>query len=135
MPIGTLFADAIAAVGGYKGEPGRILAGGTMTGLPAPDDGVSVTKATNGIVVLGEKEVKMPPEQQCIRCGQCVRACPAGLMPFNLMHLCKTNDLDAAVAAHLRDCILCGGCSYVCPAKCWLAASLKNGIDQLARRS
>ena len=135
LPIGTLFADAIAAAGGYKGEPGRIVMGGTMTGLPAPDDGVSVGKGTNGIVVLSQKDVKTPPEEQCIRCGQCVRACPAGLMPFHLMHLCKANDLDAAVASHLQDCILCGSCSYVCPAKCLLVASLKNGIDQLARRS
>ena len=135
LRIGTLFSDAISAVGGTKGEPGRIIMGGTMTGIPAPDDSVSVTKGTNGIVVLSQKEAKSPREEQCMRCGQCVRACPAGLMPFRLMALCEADDLDTAKAEHLPDCILCGSCSYVCPAKRWLVASLKNGKENLARRS
>lgn len=135
LRIGTIFSDIISGVGGYRDEPGRIFAGGSMTGIAAPDDSVSMTKATNGIVVLSEKEMKSPVEQQCIRCGQCVKACPAGLMPFRLMYLCQAGDLDTAVAEHVKDCILCGSCSYICPSKRWLVASLKNAKEQLARRS
>ncbi len=134
LRIGTVFADAITAAGGYSQEPGKIFAGGSMTGNCAPDDTVSMTKATNGIVVLTEAEAKSHEQSQCIRCGRCVHACPAGLMPYRLMHLAETGELDTAVKEHIKDCILCGSCSYVCPAKRWLVASMKLAKDQLARR-
>ncbi len=135
LRIGTLFADAVSGCGGYDGEPGKIFAGGSMTGVCAPDDSVSMTKATNGIVVLTEKQARSQTQLPCIRCGRCVDACPAGLMPYRLMHLCVSGDLDQAVKENVKDCILCGSCSYICPAKRWLAASFKNAKEQLARRS
>ena len=45
-------SNAVSGCGGYDGEPGKIFADGSMTGVCAPDDSVSMTKATNGIVVL-----------------------------------------------------------------------------------
>ncbi len=134
LRIGTEFSHAITAAGGYMGEPGKIFAGGSMTGTPAPDDSVSMTKATNGIVVLTQEEAKSHEQSQCIRCGRCVMACPAKLMPYRLMHLAETGELDTAVNEHIKDCILCGSCSYICPAKRWLVASFKNAKEQIARR-
>ncbi len=135
LRIGTIFHDAIAGAGGYAGEPGKIFAGGSMTGLCAPDDLISMTKATNGIVVLTEEQAKSQPEMQCIRCGRCVFACPARLQPYRLMALCEMDNLDQAVKEHIKDCTLCGSCSYVCPSRRWLVASLKNAKESLARRS
>ncbi len=135
LRIGTVFSDAIAGCGGYHEEPGRIFAGGSMTGICVPDDQVSMSKATNGIVVLSEKQVKAYEEMQCIRCGRCVFACPVRLQPHRLMTLCEKDDMDTAVKEHVKDCILCGSCSYVCPSRRWLVASLKNAKEQLARRS
>lgn len=134
LRIGTRFSDAIVACGGYKGEPGRIFAGGSMTGISTPSDAVSVTKATNGIVVLSEKQARNAAQQQCIRCGRCVFACPARIMPYRLMSLVEMGQLDQARKEHIQDCIHCGSCSYICPAKRWLAASIRTGKDQLARR-
>ncbi len=133
--IGTPFHGAIVGAGGYQGEPGKIFAGGSMTGVCAPNDEVSVTKATNGIVVLTEKQAALSDQTQCIRCGRCVNACPARLMPYKLHSLYEGGDLDAAVANHLKECMLCGACSYVCPAKLWLTASFKTAKEQLARRA
>ena len=57
LRVGTIFLDAIGACGGYTvEEPGKIIAGGTMTGICAPNDTVSMTKTTNGIVVLDQQE-------------------------------------------------------------------------------
>jgi electron transport complex protein RnfC len=134
LRIGTLFADAITAAGGYRGEPGKIFAGGSMTGTPAPDDNVSMTKATNGIVVLTPKQAETYKQQPCIRCGRCVSACPARLMPYRLMALCEKGDLETAQNEHLKDCTLCGSCSYVCPARRWMTASFKDAKVALARR-
>ena len=134
LRIGTIVADIIGECGGYDGEPDKIFGGGSMTGICTPDDSVSMTKVTNGLVVLNEKQATLPEQTACIRCGRCVAACPTGLNPYRLMHLCEKGDLDAAKREHIMDCILCGSCSYVCPARRWLVASLKIAKEQLAAR-
>ena len=134
MPIGAILSEVIAECGGYIGEPGRIVFGGSMNGVSVPDDTVSTTTATNGIVVLTKKQLRDEAQQQCIRCSFCVHACPAGLQPFRLMELVDAGALDAAEKEHANECIVCNACSYICPAKRWIAATIQKGKDQLWRR-
>jgi len=134
--IGTVFMDIIGECGGYSEEPGKLVAGGTMTGICAPSEGVSAAKATSGIVVLNHKESDLPDENPCLRCGRCVDTCPIGLNPYRLKDLCEGHKFDEAKAEHLMDCILCGSCSYICPAHRMLTANFKIGKEmiQLAAR-
>ena len=134
LRIGTIYLDAIGECGGYSGEPGKIISGGTMTGIAAPSDLVSVTKTNNGILVLDEKTAKSLTESACIRCGRCLEACPMKLDPYKLKNLCDANKLDEAKENHIMDCMLCGSCSYVCPAHRWIMASIKNGRDLISAR-
>ncbi len=130
--IGTMTEDIIGACEGYAEEPGKIIMGGGMTGPCAPDDSLPVTKGCGGIVVLNEKEARSAEEGPCIRCARCVEACPVGLNPYLLKHLCDADDLKTAQAENVMDCIVCGCCSYVCPARRWLTASFKNAKDKIA---
>lgn len=134
LRIGTVFSDAISGCGGCTEEPGMIFAGGSMTGIAVPDEFVSMTKATNGIVVLSQQESKSYQETPCIRCGRCTFACPVGLKPYLLNEQFGKGDYDAMQKEHIMDCILCGSCSYVCPARRWLVASFQLSKDQIARR-
>ena len=134
LRVGTIFLDAIGACGGYSEEPGKIFAGGSMTGICAPNDTVSVTKGGGGIVALNEKQAKSMEETACIRCGRCVSACPIGLNPYRLKVLCDSNDYEAAKKEHIMDCILCGSCSYICPARRWIMSSIKNARELIAAR-
>ena len=121
--------------GGYTvEEPGKIIAGGTMTGICAPNDTVSMTKTTNGIVVLDQKEATSLDESSCIRCGRCVEVCPMHLNPYQLKNLCDANMLKEAKANHIMDCILCSSCSYICPARRWIMSSIKNARELIAQR-
>ena len=134
LRIGTIVADAVENCGGYSETPGKILFGGTMTGLCLPDDTVSVCKGNDGIVVLNDKESRTFEEDPCIRCAKCADVCPARLKPYELRRLIGANRLEDAQKEHLADCTLCGCCSYVCPAKRWLSASIKEAKDILAAR-
>lgn len=132
--IGTAVQDAINACGGYSETPGKIFAGGSMTGICLANDGVSLTKANNGIVVLNEKEAKAAEETPCIRCGRCIQACPVGLNPYQMKisyGLRKLEDMDKQ---HVMDCVLCGACSYVCPARQYLTPAFKDSKEILATR-
>lgn len=134
--IGTQFLDIIGACGGYSETPGKIVAGGTMTGVCAPGENVSAVKATSGIVVLNQKQSDLPDESPCLRCGRCVDTCPIGLNPYRLKDLCEKDRYEEAKQGHLMDCILCGSCSYICPAHRMLTANFKIGKEmiQLAAR-
>ena len=132
--IGTPVHDIIKACGGYLSPPGKIVFGGSMTGICMPDDTVSVTKANNGIIVLDQKEAALPDERQCIRCGRCIRACPIYLNPFRLKHWADTGNFEQAEKEHVMDCIVCGACSYVCPARRQLSASIKAAKDAMTAR-
>jgi electron transport complex protein RnfC len=54
-------------------------------------------------------------EMPCIRCGECARACPADLQPFELYWHSRARNFGRAQEYHLFDCIECGCCAYVCP--------------------
>jgi electron transport complex protein RnfC len=132
VPVGTTFHDLIGQCGGFDGTPGKIVAGGAMTGPCAPDDDISITKACGGLVVYNEKEAKTLEESPCIRCGRCVAVCPVGIKPYLIKTYTDSGDLNGAQAHNVCDCILCGSCSYVCPARLWLTASFKNAKEKIA---
>jgi electron transport complex protein RnfC len=59
--------------------------------------------------------MKAPPASACIRCGDCVKVCPANLLPQQLYWYSSAKNFDRAQDIHLFDCIECGCCSSVCP--------------------
>ncbi|MEY2920561.1 MAG: hypothetical protein RL261_1866, partial [Pseudomonadota bacterium] len=55
-PIGTPLSALIAAAGGYRGTPLRLIAGGSMTGRALPSDEVGLTKAMNCVLVATRED-------------------------------------------------------------------------------
>lgn len=75
------------------------------------------------------------PQLPCIRCGDCIPACPAGLQPQALWFAVRM-DADAhALALQLDDCSACGACDLACPSQLPLAATLAARRDQLRARA
>jgi len=116
VPLGAPIAELIAYCGGYAEGVVRLIAGGSMMGYALPDDEVPITKATNCIVAATAAEVRgAGPEWPCIRCGECSTACPAGLLPQELLVAAQCRDTAALADLGLIDCIECGCCDVVCP--------------------
>ena len=116
VPIGATVDDLLAACGGLREEPARLLSGGPMMGQPLHSTQVPIVKGSSGILALTQQEIAGKPAMPCIRCGSCVTACPCGLLPLEMAARARMGDLQGAADFGLTDCVSCGSCSYVCPA-------------------
>lgn len=116
-PIGTSVKDVVNALGGYNGQPKKILYGGPMMGTAIPTDEEPIIKNTNGLIIMNEKDAVVPEETECINCGRCVAHCPFSLMPNRISRAYKLKDVEELKNLHVTTCMECGCCSYVCPAK------------------
>ena len=94
----------------------RYILGGPMMGFALPDLRVPIGKGSNCVIAASPALFPPPePELPCIRCGNCARACPADLQPFELYWYARSRNFGKAQEYHLFDCIECGCCAYVCP--------------------
>lgn len=114
-PIGTPLRH-ILDYAGFKGEEAGLILGGPMMGTPVRSLDVPVTKGTGGVLVLDERATKRDDILPCIKCTQCLQACPINLNPSELGLLATKRKYDVMEEQyHLNDCFECGCCSYVCP--------------------
>lgn len=131
VKIGTPFEYAIDAVGGTKGEIGKLINGGPMMGIAQPNANNPVEKATNCILVQTKEEAKPEDINPCIRCARCVDVCPVNLMPLYIHKFSLNEQLDKAENYRIMDCIECGSCSYICPSKRPLVEAIRFGKRQI----
>ncbi|WP_323848014.1 electron transport complex subunit RsxC [Nitrogeniibacter mangrovi] len=133
--LGTLAEAVIAFAGGLKGEGvglARRVLGGPMMGQQMPHWRVPVVKGTSGILALDADEVAAQAPDPCIRCGSCVQACPAGLLPLEMSARIRNDALAEAVDIGLKDCIACGCCAFVCPSRIPLVQYFVHAKGELA---
>lgn len=82
--------------------------------------GVSIDPA-DSVVCQGSqyfsavRTIHRPPPQRCIRCGWCVRHCPAKIDPARLLQFAETGQYQRAAAIGIHRCLSCGICTYLCP--------------------
>ena len=130
VPIGTLFSELLAHCGEAE-PPAKVISGGPMMGVAQWRTDVPITKGTNCVLTLSDKEVYAREHVHCIRCGKCMDACPMRLTPLFLYDAERRNDLDALKQLGLLDCIECGCCAFTCPAGIPLVQSFRSGKQKL----
>jgi Na+-translocating ferredoxin:NAD+ oxidoreductase subunit C len=117
MALGTPLRFVLECVG-MEDNVSEIILGGPMMGGTVASLDLPITKGITGIVVLTEGTSLAPPEKvyPCIKCGECLKACPLHLNPSRLGILARKESYEAMETGyHLNDCFECGCCSYVCP--------------------
>lgn len=96
----------------------QVILGGPMMGQSVGSLDLPITKGMSGILVFTEEQVEGRPTKvyPCIRCGQCLQACPVFLNPSRLGILAREGGYQVMEEQyHLNDCFECGCCAYTCP--------------------
>ncbi len=117
MPLGTPLRFILEQAGASP-ETREVILGGPMMGFSVASFDAPVTKGITGILVLAEeaKHKRSYKEFPCIKCGECLPACPINLNPSQLGILAQSRKYESMEEHyHLNDCFECGCCSYVCP--------------------
>lgn len=114
--IGTPVLHLLKLAGFTPQNQPMVIMGGPLMGFTLPSLDVPIVKISNCILAPTEAEMGLSePEQSCIRCGLCVDACPAGLLPQQLYWFSRGKEHEKARNHNIFDCIECGACAYVCP--------------------
>jgi len=133
-PVGTSFADLVAASGGARDNLAKLIAGGPMMGFALPSLEVAMSKTSSGLLLFPRECVRPYRSMACINCGRCVEACPLGLMPNELSQAAEADDIDEAENRHVMDCFECGACAYVCPARRPLVQHMRRAKAVITQR-
>jgi len=125
--VGTPLAGVLAYCGGLQADVGKVIFGGPMMGIVQFEYDVPVTKGTSGILCLPESQVTQFEGGPCIRCGNCVDACPMFLVPSAMGLIIERSRFADLADYHVADCIECGSCAFVCPSHRPLVQFFKRG--------
>ena len=117
VPIGTPVRFLLEHVG-IKESLGEVILGGPMMGMAVASLDVPVTKAVSGVVALERTDADLAERRvyPCIKCAECLKACPIHLNPSMLGQLAQAREYGRMAGEfHLDQCFECGCCAYVCP--------------------
>ena len=129
--VGTSMQWVFEQTGGFAKEPWKIIMGGPMMGLAQYDLNVPCGKGTAALLAFAEDEDKTVDDPVCIRCGQCIQACPMNLQPIYMYIYEEKGDIEMLQKLNITDCVECGACTYICPGRLHLTHAFKTGKAKL----
>lgn len=130
--IGTPISHIIEHSGGFKGEIGKVIMGGPMTGWAQTRLDIPIVKGTSGILLFTQAMVAETQHMACVRCGKCVDHCPMFLYPNYIGTYAETGRFDLAAEWGAMDCFECGVCVYVCPSNRPIVQFVREAKRQIA---
>lgn len=119
VSIGTTLQELAEQCGNLIKKPGAIIVNGLVAGMSAGTLSAPVTKYVKSVVFAPLLSAPDQRQTECVRCGNCRRACPQGLSPDVVFRLLKnrTKNGDTAFIQSASLCDNCGLCNATCPAR------------------
>ncbi|MBN2124917.1 MAG: 4Fe-4S dicluster domain-containing protein [Deltaproteobacteria bacterium] len=132
--VGTPVGDVLEHLKIELRQGDRLVLGGPMTGEAIYSGDMPVLADTDALMVQDREGIAYASDNQCINCGECVRACPARV-PVNMLVRLLANGLyeEAAERYDLLSCVECGLCSYVCIARIPVFQYIMLGKHEFSR--
>lgn len=134
VPLGTPVGFALKQAGVLQ-ELDRVLAGGPMRGQALASLERPIVKGATGFFAVAVSDATDQTQPMpCIRCGDCVAACPLELHPAELGLLARKDEWQLMVEDYqLERCFECGCCAYVCPSHIPLVQMFRGAKAQWRR--
>lgn len=114
----------------------KIYIGSPLLGPPPAPPDATLEKSTGSLWIEAApaRPSRASEERPCIRCGDCVRACPVSLHPARLHELVVDGrEPEELARAGIGRCLECGLCEYLCPSRIPLLAVLREGLRDALR--
>ena len=115
VPLGTPIRAVLEYCGGLSSEVQQVVMGGPMMGMPVAALDAPVLKGTSGLLAFNTVHDPLTEAGPCIKCGQCLEACPYMLNPSRLGRLARAGMVMEMEDWLVMDCVECGSCTWVCP--------------------
>ncbi len=98
----------------------KVINGSLLQGKAEYNMDISISLATNSLLLLEYDQFSSNKEFNCISCGKCSDVCPMFLDPQRIEAAYLDGDTQELEKLKINSCIECGCCSYVCPSKRYL---------------
>jgi len=109
--IGTPLTPIFEKVCSVDINKKRIINGNVIRGKEILELQTPINKKSIGLFTFSKRDTLF----KCIRCSQCINACPMGLEPYRLAMHVRNSDFVLLRKEKILNCTNCGTCGYVCP--------------------
>ena len=130
VKIGTTLSDLAQQCGSFKRKTAKIIINGIVTGNTLASFDVPVSKYVKSVVFMPQSQLPDQKQENCVRCGNCLKICPAGLFPESLYRCAtKENEVDEHENLIKQTAVLCTECALcnsVCPSRLPLSQTISS---------
>ncbi len=111
---GTPIQEILAAAEIEVYPEDQVVLGGPFRGQCAFSSAQGIRPEDLALTIVRREDFPATQDVACLNCGQCVLACPVGLMPNMISRYAEYNLFEQTLKYHVYSCVECGMCSYSC---------------------
>ncbi|WP_187170360.1 4Fe-4S dicluster domain-containing protein [Salidesulfovibrio onnuriiensis] len=132
VPIGMPVRFLLNQAGHSPNDGDRVVLGGLMQGITAANMEQGIHGTCTALHVVGRDAYPPVEDRFCMGCNECVRHCPARIMPNMISRAAEFKLFERAEQYYINACIECGICGFYCKARRPLLQYIRYAKRELA---